>query len=226
MKKLITQFAILIVVTLFYSCSPAYIPTSIEVPTFKEKGEVNLSIQTGTCGFDPHVSFAITDNMAIMFNGSYADNHNDSNDTYHRHLTGEFGVGFYDNFAEIGFVQVFGGYGISNVKSNYDWNLDNFADNATSAFMQKFFIQPAAGIDIKYFEFAFSPRLTFLNITVDNYSTSDFFVEPVLLMKVGSPIIKVTGQLGLSFPTEEINYDYRPLIFNVGINVMLGRKQD
>lgn len=230
MQKRITLIRIVIAIITLSSCAPAYIPTSVEVPVFKEEGEVNISVQTGTAGIDPHLSVAITNNVAIMLNGSFGESDEVSNDPddiddrYHKHMTGEMGLGYYENFGKHGFCQVFAGYGYGRVKSYYAWEVDGFVDYFTTADMQKVFVQPSVGFTSNYFEIAFTPRFTHLNINVNHRKYNDLFVEPVITMKVGSPTFKVTAQGGLAFPTEVLNYDYRPFIFNVGFSLMLGRK--
>ena len=217
-----------VIVFTLCSCSSAYVPTSVEVPIFKEKGEVNASIQTGTCGIiDPHLSVSLTDHVALMFNGSYGNSSSDSSDNYHYHLTGEFGIGYYENFGSVGFCQFFAGYGISQVKSNFDfWDNDGIADNSTNAYMQKLFIQPSVGITYPFIDLAFTPRMTYLHIDVNEVIRDDVFFEPVLTLKMGSPNFKLTGQGGFSIPMEVIDYDYRFFIFNVGCSIMLGRNSD
>ena len=215
----------LIAVLALFSCSPAYVPTSVEVPIFKEKGEVKASVQTGTCGIiDPHFSVAITDNVALMFNGSYGNSSSDSSDSYHYHLTGEFGLGYYENFGNAGFYQVFAGYGLSQVKSRSDfWLIDDNTNEPTNAYMHKLFFQPSIGFTYPYIDFAFTPRMTFIHMDVYNRTYDDLFFEPVLTLTLGSPNFKLTGQGGLSIPMQVIDYDYRVFIINIGCSFIFGR---
>ncbi|MCG8700297.1 MAG: hypothetical protein MI922_19745 [Bacteroidales bacterium] len=218
-------FYVLSVSVLFtYSCAPAYIPSSVNVPLHHEGGEFSASLLTGTSGGDAQFSVSVTDHLGIMANGSYADRTSDSSDSYHRHISGEFGIGYYDNFARNFVFEIYGGYGMGLLESKFDGDDFIVSDILHEAIQSKYFLQPALGVSNQVVDAAFSTRFTLLNIDVNDQKFQDLFIEPAITCRIGYRNVRFITQFGLSFPSDyDLAYSYRPLIFNVGINVNLGR---
>ena len=52
----------------------------------------------------------------------------------------------------------------------------------------------------------------------------NLFIEPVITAKVGYKYVKAVIQIGYSFPTNDnLDYDNQSLIFNLGLNINIGR---
>jgi hypothetical protein len=214
-----------LLLSFFISCSPpAYIPNMVNVPLHTSKGEFQVNIGTGTSGIDPQLSYAITDNIGIMTNASFADR-KDSTD-YHKHNFAEFGVGYMLNFGKNGHFEVYGGAGTGSVDSKYYYN--SSTDTRTKASLTRFFLQPSIGVVTKAFDGAFTPRIVLLNVnhSINNnindstLNTSNFdpFIEPTVTAKVGWKYIKMIFQVGFSVPlTKFKNYTNQRFMFSVGL---------
>ena len=220
-------------VLLISSCAPAYIPNVINAPLLSNKNEFQGKLTGGTSGFDNQLSYAITDHIGVMVNGSY--NYRNDSDTYHKHYYVETGLGYYRKLQEAGRLEVFGGYGYGDVKTNED---DWFYQNnhlTTNAYYQRFFIQPSLGAVTNVFEGSFSTRLVVVNMHFREGNYDDLlmnnsfitFLEPAITAKVGYKYVKYVAQIGFSVPIYGSGnnlYSYQPFIFSMGINVKIGQK--
>ncbi|HAN18810.1 MAG: hypothetical protein A2X13_08085 [Bacteroidetes bacterium GWC2_33_15] len=229
-KKNLKLYALIIIISatgLMTSCSPEYIPNMVNTPVFSNKGEFQATVATGTSNFDAQLGYAITDNIAIIANGSFADQTNDTTDEFHKHTIIEGGVGYYKKLANSGRIEVFGGYGMGKIKT-YEEN-DLFDDDYTDISFNRIFIQPGVGAVTDIFDGSFATRVAFVQMIPS--STSNFeeswhmFVEPVITAKIGYRYAKAVIQIGYSFPVNEesIDYNTQGLIFNFGLTINIGR---
>ncbi|MFO7938827.1 MAG: hypothetical protein R6U66_03650 [Bacteroidales bacterium] len=214
---------------LFTACSPEYIPNMVNSPLLSNQGEVQATIAGGTSNLDVQTAVALSDNWALMVNGSYADEHSDSSEDFHKHLMVEMGVGYYEKMGRIGRYEIFGGYGAGKIKGRYDEAV--FDAPYTEASFNKIFLQPGIGLSTGYYDGSFATRFSAIQMDLDASTagfTDDFhlFFEPVITNKFGSRYIKVIMQAGLSLPISqtELHYDYQPFLFHVGIHMNIGRK--
>lgn len=233
MKNLLKKsrtFLYLIVGILFLltSCSPEYIPNMVNSPMFSNAGEFQATIATGNSDFDVQTAAAITDHIGIMINGSYGDETKDSSDDFHRHKFIEAGLGYYEKIGDKGRFELFGGYGVGEVKGYFENAL--FDDVITDAQYKRFFIQPGIGISTGIFDGSFSPRFSLVEMNPSgiNFASSKYntFFEPVITSKIGYKYVKFIAQFGFSLPVgdNELTYEHQRFIFNFGLNFNLGRK--
>ena len=112
LKKEVSFYIIMLfsLIGILSSCSPEYIPNMVNTPVFSNKGEFQATVATGTSNFDAQLGYAITDNIAVIANGSYADQTNDTTDEFHKHLIIEGGLGYYRQISSSARIEVFGGY--------------------------------------------------------------------------------------------------------------------
>jgi len=227
-KRLFIAISVISIIGLFTSCSPEYIPNMVNTPIFSNQGEFQATVATGTSNFDAQLGYAITDNIAIIANGSYADETNDTTEDYHKHLMLEGGLGYYKKISESGRIEVFGGYGISQIKTLVDNG--SFGIDYVDVNYNRIFLQPGVGAVTDIFEGSFATRVAFVQMIpapeVTNISESwHVFLEPVMTVKVGYRYAKAVIQVGYSFPINEENIDYNTqgLIFNFGLNINIGR---
>jgi len=219
-------------VLLISSCAPAYIPNVINAPLLSNKNEFQGKLTGGTSGFDNQLSYAITDNIGVMVNGSY--NYRNDSSTYHKHYFVETGLGYYRKLQEAGRLEIFGGYGYGDVKiTEKDWFYQN--NIYTNAYYQRFFIQPSLGAVTNVFEGSFSTRYSLVNMHFREGDDNDMsmnnsyisFLEPAITVKLGYKYVKYVAQVGFSVPiygkTEQM-YSFQPFIFSMGINVKIGQK--
>lgn len=112
------------IVITFQSCiTPLYVPNTANTPSLLEKNEIELGGYLGSNTFGLQSAFAVSDNISIMLNGSLAQNHNDSTNTYREHRFIELGVGYtkilndnIENENSKTFFTGYAGYGIGTAE--------------------------------------------------------------------------------------------------------------
>jgi len=202
---------------LLASCTPVYIPNAVNVPLLGGKGEANIQASLGTSMADIQAAVAVTDHFALMANGSFGSEEDGD------HLFLEGGAGYFKNMGKAGRYEMFAGYGWGRTESTIEGSLGGYAKGNYN----RFFIQPSIGAATENFDGAFSLRLAYVDFfnTESFAGTDTLFIEPVLTGKVGFKFVKLVLQVGISVPfRKEVNIDYQPLIFNLGLNFNLGRK--
>ncbi len=215
---------------MFLSCSPEYIPNMVNSPLLSNKGEFQANAATGTSNLDVQLAYAITDNIGIIANSSFADQTEDSTDNFHKHMILEGGIGYYDKIGKIGRYELYGGYGSGWIEGRYR---DIFGfDDISKARFNRFFLQPGIGIATGIYDGSFSSRFALVQMNPEgtNFKSGDYqaFMEPVFTSKIGYKYLKFVFQFGFSVPLgeKELTFDYQPLIMNFGVNLNLGRLYD
>jgi len=220
--KKITQVLSYFLFVLLFACSPEYIPNMINTPMLSNKGEIQGNIAAGINTIDGQMAIAITDNFAVMTNASYYNRTSDSTNNFHKHILLEGGLGYYLKLSDVGRFEVFGGYGLGNVEGYYENSI--IGSSITDANFSRFFIQPAIGASSQVFDGSFATRFVFvrMNPNGDNFDTGSYipFIEPAVTFRLGYKHIKGVMQVGFSLPISKtnINFDYQPIIFNVGVS--------
>lgn len=213
---------ILFAITFLPGCAPTYVPNVVNTPMLSNKGEFHANFNTGTSGFDPQLSYAITDNIGVMLNASIENRNRDSTDSHHRHKFIELGAGYYTKFAEIGRFETYVGFGRGTINAHYDFILwKSFSDVKYN----RIFVQPAIGISTRWFDGSLAMRMVYVDIFQKGHRTYSFFMEPAVTVKFGYDYFKFVTQMGYSFPADNyVHFDYEPVMFSFGIQVALGRK--
>jgi hypothetical protein len=210
------------VVCLFHACAPVYIPNVINTPMLSNRGEFHANLNTGTSGFDPQLSFAVTDHIGVMLNGSFANRNPDSTSSHHQHQFCEFGIGYFTRFERIGRFETYMGYGRGRINAFYDCLFWKSFSNVT---YNRVFVQPAIGISSRWFDGSLAIRMAYVDISQKDYRTDGFFMEPALTLKLGYDYFKIVTQWGYSFPADRyVRFDYEPFMFSIGVQIALGRK--
>ncbi|MBN2164803.1 MAG: hypothetical protein JW717_00835 [Marinilabiliaceae bacterium] len=223
LKKRYVALNIISLIITLWSCAPAYIPNVINTPMMSNKGEFRGAAHIGTAGFDPQLSYAITDNIGVLMNASFSNSTSDSTDSYHKHHFLELGTGYYKKINHL-HIEVFGGYGFGKIKSHYNNNIWN---DYTDVNIQRYFLQPSVGFGSNYFDAIFTPRVVHVNIAQSTQNNRSFFIEPAITLKFGPKHVKFIGQMGLSFPyhNSQLDFEYNPFLFSTGIQINLGKKE-
>ncbi len=236
MRKLI------VLLLLATSCSPLYVPSTRNVPMFREQGEFQGSVYV-TTGIDAQLAYALTDHVAVMANGSYLNDKVTEPEDYTRsNRFAEAGLGYY-NVTRKFRTELFVGYGIGEGTSfaQYYFFTPYFGqkDLVATGKYNRIFIQPTIGTNSRTFNLAFTPRLSIVNFTEFSSNDNDpvnsvvtikpdekpqLFIEPALTGKF--PIVgNLQGvfQLGLGIPASgDVYFDYVPLQLSVGIQLNTG----
>ena len=219
---------IFFIMVLMSSCSPEYIPNMVNSPVFSNKGEFQATVATGTSNFDGQAGYAITDNIAIIANGSFADKTNDSTDEFHKHVILEGGVGYYRKISSTARIEAFGGYGAGKIQTLEDNGI--FGLDVVDVNYNRIFIQPGIGAVTDFFDGSFATRISMVQMNPVNSQTLksswNTFIEPVITTKMGYRYVKFVFQFGYSFPLDgdKLDYDHQHLLINFGLNLNIGRK--
>ncbi|SHO64917.1 hypothetical protein [Algoriphagus zhangzhouensis] len=228
MKSLLQYSALFMFVSaLLQACSPVmYSNVGQNVPLLKEKGDVFL--QGGISGSDGEESasgggfqfaYAISDHWQIN-SSFYALGNQEISDPDDWRGTGnyfEIGGGFYSTSENKKWVyEITGGLGFSSIKNK----LGGVSRDHIDVGHFKPYLQPAVGVSLKNFEFAFSPRIAYNTFTKKEYEIFDpslssevqtFFdqqgdfliLEPGFTLRGGIKNVKVQIQLVLSSFSED-----------------------
>lgn len=229
MKKttccLLTKIALLFLFFIALSCAPSYIPNVVNTPLFSNKGEFQASVNTGVSGFDPQLAFAVTDHIGLILNGSFANRTSDTTDNFHKHQFVELGAGYYQKVGKSGRFEVFGGGGFGKVRALYENELWYDQTDVNSL---RFFVEPVIGATTTIFDGSFTPRLVLVNLYQESAGNVGVFIEPTITAKFGYKYFKTVFQLGFSLPFNgnNIEFEYQPFIFSVGIQATLGKKYE
>jgi hypothetical protein len=222
---------ILLVLIVFTSCAPVYVPNIRNSPMFTKGQEFQFSGQLGN-GLDGQVAYSITNHFGILANYNYINNKpsNTSNtdDNYLTHKFFEGGVGYFENKDNM-FFEIFGGYGkgegfssgnfygVTDAKGKYD----------------RFFIQPGFGFNRKMVHVSFVPRISMVDFkeytsgstTLVVNEDPQFFFEPGVVTRVNTSnnrfFFTFQGGASISFNTN-LYFDHRPFQFGTGIGFRFG----
>lgn len=218
--KLIYFLAFLILIV--SSCAPAYVANVINTPLLSNKGEIQAAVYTGTSGFDPQFSYAISDHIGLMINGSFENRTSDSTENFHKHQFVEIGSGYYNEIGRNGRFEVFGGLGSGKLKAEYSNNLWKSLSDVSNT---RVFIQPSIGVVSNIFDGSFSSRFVLINLYQGSNKNTGLFVEPAITGKLGFKYLKAVLQLGLSLPvnSNNIHFLYQPVMFSIGLEANLNK---
>ncbi len=231
MKKF---FVLLLVAS---SCAPVYVPNARNSPLFTKAGEFQGSMQLGN-GLDLQGAVAVTNHIGLMANYSFAERNQNNFDAdaddeseYHYHKFLEGGLGYYENQGNWCY-EIFAGYGEGEGASydNYEW-FGGQSARATGKF-QRYFIQPAFGLNKKIMHVSFVPRVSIVDFTSFSSDLVTYtidakptvFIEPAVIGKVNlmENHFFLAFQAGFSFSASSVYYDYRPFQFSTGIGFRFG----
>lgn len=223
------------------SCSPLYVPTTRNVPLFREQGEFQGSVYL-TTGVEAQLAYALTDHVAAMGNVNFFKYHVDNQNYDRKNSFAEGGLGYYYVTREYR-TELFVGYGRGQGTSfsQYYFFSPSFAqkDLVATGKMNRIFLQPSISTNNHKFNLIFTARFSFVDYTEFSSNDNDpnnavvtikpdekvqLFLEPSLTGKV--PIVgNLLGvfQLGLTAPIPTDTYfDYVPVQFSIGIQLNTG----
>ena len=215
----------------FSSCYHVYYaPNTPNVTQLTEKNEVRINtglisgFESELTGVDLQLAYAPAKNFGLMLNGFTAwEKEQAPNDAIEtgKGSYGEFGIGYFTTFdkEKEWTFEVFAGAGGGKVRNEYD------AMDYSEVSVSKIFLQPAFGYKWDHIEFAFVPRLSYVNGKVTSFKTTNSSVqgdmefirqkpdyltfEPGLILRGGGKRVK--AQVGLTFGSmsanEYVNYE-------------------
>lgn len=215
-----------IIISIEYSCSPAYIPNVANVPMLTNKGESQIGVYAGFSGLDVQYASAPANHIGIMLNSSFMNSTSDPQKNYHKHIFAEGGIGYFNKNKGNLSYELYGGYGYGII----DIATTSFSQIIkTRATISRIFFQPSIGFSSKFFEISFTPRTVYVNSVSDivNSQVADlYFIEPILTMNLGFKKVYLQLQAGTSLSLANNLpewFTYEPIILSLGIHFKFGR---
>lgn len=221
----------LVILLIATSCAPVYVPNARHSPMFKGAGEVQVAAQL-SAGTEAQAAVAITDHIGVMGNFAYVSRTQDEDDDYIRHSFFEGGVGYFENSDRLSY-EVFAGYGRGKgiTYDTYDSGTPDDPLKVTGHY-QRFFIQPGIGTNHrKVFNWSAVMRLSIIDFTEfeSGGQTEPFNADPILFFEPGfigklnfGSTLFLNFQGGISFPRQDIDFDYEPLSLAIGMGLRFG----
>lgn len=213
------------------SCNPVtYMTNAVNVPLLHEKNEIKASFANDNA----QVSFALTDHIGLMvntfwFNTAIKDDGGILTKRYYGHLT-EVGAGYYTSNYRPFIMEVYGGYGLGGLLNN-EYNVRSYSSKG-----DRFFLLGNMGLSYKYFDVAFSQRLSIVqynDFRTNGYSAAQIelykldkavheegmflFFEPALTVRGGYKFLKIQVQGGMVVKATQRPLSYVEDFFNIGI---------
>ena len=231
-----------LIAILSLGCSPEYyVPNSQNIPIMKAKGQTNFGVAYNeseyTNGFEIQTAHAISDHIALQFNGDWVKNGNggylsDSSDNYK--ATGrmlEIGAGYFNKIAPHFVFETYGllCFGKLDLKNYTDESgYDNF-----SAKFNRIGIQPSISYSRKYFSTSLSSRLVHLkykDINGDDNATNYdvaylkannafWLFEPALTIRAGLENFKLQLQYVYSLNLTDSSFPQQKDIISLGVKI-------
>ena len=126
-----------------------------------------------------------------------------------------------------GRFEIYAGYGTGRLRAQFS---NDFWQDRSNVESKRYFIQPAFGFSSKVFDISFASRLVYLGLYQEGKDdVTTFFMEPAVTMKFGYQYFKFIVQGGFSFRFDNnymTDFNYRPLLFSVGMQLNFGRLYD
>lgn len=224
---LCTAFFLIII---FSGCTPIYVPNTVNVPTYEHAGEISAAGYVGSNGFDLQAGVAVTDNIAVTADGSFANRSNsDNKNSEHKHSFGELGINGFTLIGENGQGSLSMGIGTGKVSSSDTEFLGSDIITAEGEYTRAYW-QASLGFRSRIFKGGFACRLSYVQFNSMDYNHSnatgndwrkwEYFVEPALYMELGGRNLKFLLQGGFSEPIhKEKLFDYEPVWIAAGLKI-------
>ena len=199
---------------------------------FSKGGEFQASLQVGN-GIDAQTAVSFSKHIGLIASYNFIDRNttgeaSTDDDDYLRHTFYEGGLGYFTNQEDM-FFEVFAGYGRGEGFSS-----DTFfgIENTTGKY-ERYFVQPALGMNHKYIHFAFVPRVSIVDFTEYSVGTTSItvnedpkvFFEPAVVMRVNTDsnrfFFTLQGGSSLSI-SEDVYFNRRKYQVATGFGIRLG----
>lgn len=207
----IVKLLIFFLILFTLSCSPIYVPTSINTPLFEEAGEIQFSGYTGTHQLQARVAYSPVNHIGLMFNTAFNNQrnldwfYNDKSSFY------ELGLGYYKKIDNNFVFETYAGLGRGKMQySDFNNKIEKYE-------IQKFFLIPTFGFVSEYLDIGFSLRyLNYSSFNVSENLNSDF-IEPCITLKAGVDNLKIISDFGISmYLGDNVEVLHWPFFFNFG----------
>ncbi|MCL4512309.1 MAG: hypothetical protein M1470_14810 [Bacteroidetes bacterium] len=213
-------------------CVPVYVPNTIDAPLLRNAGEVRIAGNAGTTGLDVQSAVAVSDAIAIMANGSFGSKSTSDSLDYNVHNYLEAGLGYYMPITKGSSFEMFVGAGSGKATSSDAWRGTPSSQLLATGWYNRYFLQMDVGAYNEFASGGFAMRASYVHFRRieggSGYVSTNLdglFAEPVLFASLGGPLIRFTGQMGVSFPlSDHIRFQWMPFILNFGVEININRK--
>lgn len=230
------------------ACQPRYyIPNIHNVPLLRNKGNTNISLLLSDYSYEMQGSYAVTDNIGLMINGSYLGYFSSSATASERGrgsgLSGELGAGYFRPAGRNFIFETYGIFGLGRMENNFYGSPGGNTYGDIQADFKKYILQPAFGFSNGYVDIVFSNRLILLqyhhirgNLVFQGANQPDYLYrnrsnvlyEPAFTLRTGLKNIKLQAQMVLSYNlTNRLFYQEEYLVsFGVFASLFRGKKKN
>jgi len=243
------KYILILIIGLGFSSCGIYRQNVVNVPLMQQKGQTQISGHIGFNGYDGQAGYALTNNIAVIANYNNLGIKRDGSSTNYsidKHSFAEIGAGYYKkNKKELltEFFLVAGNGMTSRFVTGGDTIVGHtplFAD-FRKVYYNRFLIQADFGKLHGKFEYAFSPRIFFINYyniednATDEYkhvSSSYLYSDIALTTRYNfAKYFKISGQVSLTIPLTGYKvayYEASPINGSIGliINMNFFRPDD
>jgi hypothetical protein len=173
MKKFFIHIIIMATIT---SCNHYYyMPSTQNVPLFKEKNEYRATISSGagdeTSSTDIQAAYSITNKFALMTNLMFAHGGDPNDDEWAKGHYFDAAFGYFKPLGNRGVFEIYGGAGASKQHHEYDSKSTPNGGLADLSFT-KVFIQPSIGLTYNGFDIALTSGISNINFNKINNQIS------------------------------------------------------
>ncbi len=233
------QLSIVVLVIIISGCSTKfYVPTTLNVPIIKEKGQTNLTIAGNGNQLEARGAYGISDAIALQLNGSFIfPKDNDNGDGGSGNLT-EAGVGYYKNISPDFLFDTYALIGVGSLENHFPSTLQDNPNTTgkISASILRVGLQPGISFHKKYFSISGSARINSVNyssikgsLIFDNEdqvqylkdNSSNFIIEPALTLRAGLEHLQFQMQLVKSFNLSNSKFKQDDNLISAGLNYNL-----
>lgn len=218
-NMVILFFIALLISASLFSCSPAYVPSVMPTPLFKENPGIEINNTYGASGMGFQFNTTVSDNIAIVSQihstAGFEIFQSDS-----RKTIGEAGVGYFYPLGDIGSFEVFAGGGGGWMKQPTG---NPVITGYPYALLFKGFLQPNIGVSTDFADICLSSRLSLVSLRHDSHSVSRVFLEPAITLRLNMfRLSSLYCQLGTARPlTKTEHFDFQQIFLTIGYGVNL-----
>ena len=235
MNKYLGFTALLLLGMIVTSCNTTlYVPNAVNAPLLKEKGELKASIG----GNNFQAAFGVSDNIGIIGNVYWnkfqedITNNGITTETLNKGKLYELGVGYFTKLTDNVVFETYVGGGLGNIDFNNEGSGKYYDVKAT-----KFFVQPAVGYVSRFFDIAFTPRLSavkYNDLNTAGYTPDELiteylvksdvegktwlFIEPAFTIRGGYKFVKLQFQYGFASKRTSGDLKYESKFSSLGIS--------
>lgn len=237
--KMIQRLPLLVILICAAGCAQTatlYSPPAAHAPLFDSAGGVDITLLSNIIGsIDPRVAYSPFDHLMLFGAGSWYDARSDSG-THAYHAYGEFGIGGYTALSPrlTGEVSIGGGYGKAVGFDREEFTAHEEPARLVSGSYRRYFGQLALGyrtrrdsspttLQSSYTVVFRASTVRFDHISKPDSTTSGsgWFLEPILVSRIGQPALQFECQIGFTSSADGFGFGVVSPFLLIGVNTSL-----